>query len=77
MLNKKSFIFHQSAYLLLFLLLLSYSVGWSQQEKDTTKLMNVSYGKKGVELRTRDNKFLFQIQSRFQFRFFIIQRLHY
>ena len=43
--------------------------GWSQQEKDTTKLMNVSYGKKGVELRTRDNKFLFQIQSRFQFRF--------
>ncbi len=41
----------------------------AQQIKDTTKLINVRYGDKGVELRTRDNKFLFQIQSRFQFRF--------
>ncbi|KAF2327357.1 OprO/OprP family phosphate-selective porin [Flavobacterium daemonense] len=40
-----------------------------EKQKDTTKLINVSYGKKGIELRTRDNKFLFQLQSRLQFRF--------
>ncbi|MTH14052.1 porin [Flavobacterium sp. LC2016-01] len=40
-----------------------------EKEKDTTKLINVSYGSKGIELRTRDNKFLFQLQSRLQFRF--------
>lgn len=43
--------------------------GYSQQVKDTTKLMDVSYGKKGIELQTKDNKFLFQLQSRLQFRF--------
>ena len=41
----------------------------AQQIKDTTKLINVSYGNKGIELRTKDDKFLFQLQSRFQFRF--------
>ncbi|WP_348797172.1 OprO/OprP family phosphate-selective porin [Flavobacterium adhaerens] len=41
----------------------------AQQEKDTTKLMNVRYGKKGIELETKDKKFLFQLQSRLQFRF--------
>ncbi|KAF2512735.1 porin [Flavobacterium zhairuonense] len=40
-----------------------------EKEKDTTKLINVSYGNKGIELRTKDNKFLFQLQSRLQFRF--------
>ena len=43
--------------------------GWSQQIKDTTKLINISYGNKGIELRTKDDKFLFQLQSRLQFRF--------
>ncbi len=52
--------------LLLFLSIISAN---AQLEKDTTKLINVSYGSKGIELRTRDNKFLFQLQSRFQFRF--------
>lgn len=41
----------------------------AQQIKDTTKLINVSYGEKGIELQTKDNKFLFQLQSRLQFRF--------
>lgn len=41
----------------------------AQQEKDTTKLLNFRYGDKGIELRTNDNKFLFQLQSRLQFRF--------
>ncbi|NCD71127.1 porin [Mucilaginibacter sp. R11] len=31
--------------------------------------MSVRYGSKGIELQTKDNKFLFQLQSRFQFRF--------
>lgn len=31
--------------------------------------MSVRYGNKGFELQTKDNKFLFQLQSRFQFRF--------
>ncbi|WP_233621935.1 OprO/OprP family phosphate-selective porin [Flavobacterium agrisoli] len=53
------------------ILLLSLSVLSHSQEfkKDTTKLMKVSYGKKGIELQTKDNKFLFQLQSRLQFRF--------
>lgn len=51
-------------------LLLSYCcISIAQQQKDTTKLINVSYGKKGIELRTKDDKFLFQLQSRLQFRF--------
>lgn len=49
---------HLKAFLLLALLLISWR-GISQQEKDTTKLMNVRYGSKGIELQTRDNKFLF------------------
>ncbi|MCP2027272.1 phosphate-selective porin [Flavobacterium sp. HSC-32F16] len=55
-------------YFLLLLLLLAFK-SKAQQEKDTTKLMNFKYGNKGIELRTNDNKFLFQLQSRFQFRF--------
>ncbi|MDX6189217.1 porin [Flavobacterium sp. Fl-318] len=51
-------------------LLLSFcSITFSQEQKDSTKLMNVSYGSKGIQLETRDNKFLFQLQSRLQFRF--------
>ncbi len=41
---------------------------FSQQEKDTTKLINAKYGSKGFELQTKDENFLLQIQSRFQFR---------
>ncbi|SHM87114.1 Phosphate-selective porin O and P [Chitinophaga jiangningensis] len=36
---------------------------------DTTNKVSVQYGEKGFEFRTRDDKFLLQIQSRFQFRF--------
>jgi phosphate-selective porin len=36
---------------------------------DSSKRMYVSYGSRGVELQTRDNRFLFQLQSRLQFRF--------
>ncbi len=53
-------------------LILLFSLDSSAQqlkEKDTTKLINVRYGDKGIELQTKDNKFLFQLQSRFQFRF--------
>jgi len=50
-------------------LLLSNISGFSQQIKDTTKLIHFKYGEKGIELRTNDNKFLFQLQSRLQFRF--------
>jgi phosphate-selective porin len=55
-------------FLLIGILFISFS-GISQEEKDTTKIMSVQYGKKGIELQTRDNKFLFQLQSRLQFRF--------
>lgn len=55
---------------LIFLFLLLFGLkGHSQQEKDTTKLMNVRYGNKGIELETKDKNFLFQLQSRLQFRF--------
>ncbi|WP_431244589.1 OprO/OprP family phosphate-selective porin [Flavobacterium sp. P21] len=40
-----------------------------EKEKDTSKIMTVRYGDKGFELRTKDNKFLFQLHSRLQFRF--------
>ncbi|WP_264536748.1 OprO/OprP family phosphate-selective porin [Flavobacterium sp. N1736] len=59
---------HLKKYLPAILLLLSIS-GFSQQIKDTTKLIHFRYGEKGIELRTNDNKFLFQLQSRLQFRF--------
>ncbi len=36
---------------------------------DTANYTPVKYGEKGFEFRTRDNKFLLQIQSRLQFRF--------
>ncbi|WP_205195363.1 porin [Chitinophaga sp. Cy-1792] len=36
---------------------------------DTTKKVSAVYGDKGFEFRTRDDKFLLQIQSRLQFRF--------
>lgn len=60
---------HISKFLLLTTLLLASVKGFSQQGKDTTKLMTVRYGNKGIELQTRDDKFLFQLQSRLQFRF--------
>ena len=41
----------------------------AQHAQDTTKNMEVHYGSKGIELQTKDNKFLFQLQSRLQFRF--------
>lgn len=41
----------------------------AQQETDTTKIIHFRYGNKGIELETQDNKFLFQLQSRLQFRF--------
>ncbi|TPG41615.1 OprO/OprP family phosphate-selective porin [Flavobacterium pectinovorum] len=56
-------------YLSVFLFFIIALSGKAQQIKDTTKLINVSYGDKGIELRTKDNKFLFQLQSRLQFRF--------
>ena len=59
---------HLKKYLPAILLLLSIS-GFSQQIKDTTKIIHFRYGEKGIELRTNDNKFLFQLQSRLQFRF--------
>lgn len=59
---------HLKKYLPAILLLLRIS-GFSQQIKDTTKLIHFRYGEKGIELRTNDNKFLFQLQSRLQFRF--------
>ncbi|MWB95346.1 porin [Flavobacterium sp. GA093] len=52
-----------------FVSLLFFNSVWAQQIKDTTKLLNFKYGSKGIELQTKDNKFLFQLQSRFQFRF--------
>ncbi|MFD2892751.1 OprO/OprP family phosphate-selective porin [Flavobacterium chuncheonense] len=48
--------------------LLTTAIVFSQQTQDTTKLLNVRYGSKGFEFQTKDNKFLLQIQSRFQFR---------
>ncbi|WP_029268705.1 OprO/OprP family phosphate-selective porin [Flavobacterium sp. KJJ] len=66
---KTSILIRISKNLLSVLILLLSQNGWTQLEKDTTKLINVSYGSKGIELRTKDNKFLFQLQSRLQFRF--------
>jgi phosphate-selective porin OprO/OprP len=50
-------------------LLFLFNYGWAQQLKDTTKLLNFKYGSKGIELETKDKKFLFQLQSRLQFRY--------
>jgi len=41
----------------------------AQSSEDSLKKVNVRYGSKGFEFQTLDNKFLLQIQSRFQFRF--------
>lgn len=41
----------------------------AQPRQDSLHQMMVHYGKKGVDLETRDHKFLLQVQSRFQFRF--------
>src|ERR1700754_3050227 len=38
-------------------------------ESDSSKMVSVSYGSKGFQFLTRDNRFLLQIQSRLQFRF--------
>ncbi|MHC0444674.1 OprO/OprP family phosphate-selective porin [Flavobacterium phragmitis] len=40
-----------------------------QAPKDTAKAIDLSYGKKGFQLATKDNKFSLQLQSRLQFRF--------
>ncbi len=41
----------------------------AQEQQDSSKLMDVKYGSKGIELQTKNKKFLFQLQSRLQFRF--------
>src|SRR6187551_1353338 len=46
-----------------------FNVGWAQQAVDSSKQATIKYGSKGFEFRTGDDKFLMQIQSRFQFRF--------
>lgn len=61
-------IYLQKKLLLILLFFLSISVQ-AQFEKDTSKIITFRYGDKGIELRTKDNKFLFQLQSRLQFRF--------
>ncbi|MFB9079538.1 OprO/OprP family phosphate-selective porin [Flavobacterium procerum] len=66
---KENKIINKSEILFLTLLLLFSLQGTSQEQKDTTKIMSVRYGDKGFELRTNDNKFLFQLNSRLQFRF--------
>src|SRR6187402_2696943 len=50
------------------LFLSAFNVGWAQ-EADSSKRATIKYGSKGFEFRTGDNRFLMQIQSRFQFRF--------
>lgn len=42
---------------------------YAQIVTDTNKLVQAHYGSKGFELKTKDNRFLIQIQSRLQFRF--------
>ncbi len=55
---------------LLFLLFFTISIiSIAQSKLDTSKQVKAAYGSKGFELSTRDNRFLFQIQSRLQFRF--------
>lgn len=49
--------------------LLVYLPLMAQQRLDSSHQMMLHYGKKGVELESRDHKFLLQVQSRFQFRF--------
>lgn len=39
------------------------------QESGTLPKVNLEYGKKGISISTSDDKFLLQIQNRFQFRF--------
>lgn len=59
--------------LLLVFLSVSYSqTVYAQAENDTLKVekdWKIDYGAKGFELRSADNKYLLQIQSRLQFRF--------
>jgi phosphate-selective porin OprO/OprP len=63
------------SYILLYLFLLIVPTEMLSQEtiespKDTTKIVTVKYGNKGFEFKTTDDKFLLQIQSRLQFRFY-------
>ncbi len=46
-----------------------HSAMYCQTTADTSKLVQAHYGSKGFELQTKDKRFLFQIQSRMQFRF--------
>jgi phosphate-selective porin OprO and OprP len=51
------------------LCMLIFNMGWAQQAVDSSKQATIKYGSKGFEFHTGDDKFLMQIQSRFQFRF--------
>jgi phosphate-selective porin OprO/OprP len=54
---------------LIVLLAFARTVAGQDNKEDTLKTMSVHYGSKGIELRSSDNRFLFQLQSRLQFRF--------
>lgn len=51
------------------MLLLARETHAQQAVADTAKLISLSYGSKGFQLNTRDDKFLLQLQGRLQFRF--------
>ncbi|HTE23291.1 OprO/OprP family phosphate-selective porin [Flavitalea sp.] len=60
---------HKDYNLLPIFLLITFSSVIAQNKLDTAKYLQARYTDKGIEFQTRDNKFLFQLQSRLQFRF--------
>src|SRR5678816_2878821 len=53
----------------LILMLLGNPAFEQEVSNDTSNLISVKHGSKGFEFKTRDDRFLLQIQGRLQFRF--------
>ena len=62
-------LFNPIAIIFIVFLLLVFSGKVKSQETDTSKII-VGYGDRGFELKSHNNKFKLQIQSRFQFRYY-------
>ncbi|SFU40098.1 Phosphate-selective porin [Pustulibacterium marinum] len=60
---------HNYIFIVVLGLLSSFQALGQQSKKDSLPKLHITYGNKGFEMRSEDNKYLLQIQSRLQFRF--------
>ena len=69
--SRKIFKFLYNPYVHTFPVAIVFSITASAQENnsDSTRYTPVKHGEKGFEFRTRDDRFLLQVQGRLQFRF--------